>query len=218
MLDLGFGDGYGGPILRTAGADYSGLEVDPGMVEHATAEYGTDVGLYDGTSIPAADGAFDLVVAFQIIGYFQDPQPWLREIRRVLTASGTALITTPNRVWRLDEGQRPWNRHHANEYTADAFRKALAVVFSTVTVYGIFGDEPIDSIVKARGARAKRLAKLDRLGLHYRLPESFDARLRALVRRAGQDDVDPSEFTLERVRHQADDVELALDFLADVRP
>ena len=218
VLDLGFGEGYGAPILSTAGAHYTGLEVDPEMVEHAAAEYGVDVGLYDGTSIPAPDGAFDLVVAFQIIGYFQDPQPWLREIRRVLTPDGTALITTPNRVWRLDEGQRPWNRHHANEYTADAFRERLAAVFSSVTVYGVFGEEPIDSVVKARGARARKLAKIDRLGLRYRLPESFDARIRALVRRAAQDDIDPSEFTLERLRHQLDDVELALDFLAEVRP
>jgi SAM-dependent methyltransferase len=218
VLDLGFGEGYGAPILSTAGAQYSGLEVDPEMVEHAAAEYGADVGLYDGTSIPAPNGAFDLVVAFQIIAYFQDPQPWLREIGRVLSPDGVALITTPNRVWRLDEGQRPWNRHLAREYTADAFRETLEATFSTVTLYGVFGDEPIDSVVKARGARARKLAKIDRLGLRYRLPESFDARLRGLLRRAAQDDFDASEFTLERVRLQQDDVELALDFLAEVRP
>jgi len=218
VLDLGFGEGYGAPILRMAGAQYLGFEVDPEMVEHASAEYGADVALYDGTSIPAADGAFDLVVSFQIIAYFEDPQPWLREIRRVLSPDGTALITTPNRVWRLDEGQRPWNRHHAREYTAAAFRETLAKTFSTVTVYGVFAGEPIDSVVKARGARARKLAKIDRLGLRYRLPESFDARLRGLLRRAAQDEVDATEFTLDRVRHQKDDVELALDFLAEVRP
>jgi SAM-dependent methyltransferase len=217
VLDLGFGEGYGAPILRMAGAQYRGLEVDPEMVEHASAEYGADVALYDGTSIPAAEGAFDLVVSFQIIAYFENPQPWLREIRRVLSPDGTALITTPNRVWRLDEGQRPWNRHHAREYTAAAFRETLAQTFSTVTVYGVFAGEPIDSVVKARGGRARKLAKIDRLGLRYRLPESFDARLRGLLRRAAQDEVDASEFTLDRVRHQKDDVELALDFLAEVR-
>jgi SAM-dependent methyltransferase len=218
VLDLGFGEGYGAPILRMGGVRYSGLEVDPEMVEHAAAEYGVEVGLYDGTSIPAEDGAFDLVVAFQIIAYFRDPQPWLREIRRVLCPDGVGLITTPNRVWRLDDGQQPWNRHHMREYTADEFRETLARTFPTVTVYGIFAGEPIDSVVKARGARARKLAKIDRLGLRYRLPESLDARLRGFVRRAAQDEIDASEFTLERVRHQAHDVELALDFLAEVRP
>jgi len=217
VLDLGFGEGYGAPILREAGAHYLGLEVDPEMVEHASAEYGATVDVYDGASIPEPDGAFDLVVAFQIIAYFADPQPWLREIRRVLSADGVALITTPNRVWRLDEGQRPWNRHHAREYTADEFRGALAATFSTVIVYGIFADEPIASVVKARGARARRLSKIDRIGLRYRLPESLDARLRGLFRRVAQDDVDASELTVDRVRHEEDNLELALDLLGEVR-
>jgi len=216
VLDLGFGEGYGAPILRTGGAHYLGLEVDPDMVEHAAVEYGAEVDVYDGTSIPAADGAFDLVVAFQIIAYLGNPQPWLREIRRVLKPGGAALITTPNRVWRLDEGQRPWNRHHAREYTADEFREALEATFSTVIVYGVFAEEPIASVVKARGARARRLAKIDPLGLRYRLPESFDARVRGLLRQAGQDDVDASEFALERVQHQTENVELGLDLLAEV--
>jgi SAM-dependent methyltransferase len=218
VLDLGFGEGYGAPLLQAAGAQYRGLEVDPEMVEHAAAEYGAEVDVYDGTSIPTPDGAFDLVVAFQVIAYFEDPQPWLREIRRVLKPEGTALITTPNCVWRLDDGQRPWNRHHAREYTADAFREVLGASFSAVSVYGVFADEPIASVVKARGARARKLAKIDRLGLRYRLPESLDARVRGFLRRAAQDDVDTSGFTLERVRHQEDDVELSLDLLGEVHP
>lgn len=218
VLDLGFGEGYGAPILRAAGANYLGLEVDPEMVEHAAAEYGAKVSLYDGTSIPAADAAFDLVAAFHIIAYFREPQPWLREIRRVLRPDGVALITTPNRVWRLDEGQRPWNRHHAREYTADEFRETLARTFSSVTVCGVFAEEPIASVVKARGARARKLAKIDPLGLRYRLPESLDARLRGLVRRVAQNEIDAREFTLERVWHQLDSVELGLDFFAEVCP
>jgi SAM-dependent methyltransferase len=218
VLDLGFGEGYGAPLLQVAGAEYLGLEVDPEIVAHAIAEYGAAVDVYDGTSIPAADGVFDLVVAFQVIAYFQDPQPWLREIRRVLRPDGAALITTPNRVWRLDDGQRPWNRHHAREYAPDAFREALGATFSAVTVYGVFADEPIASVVKARGARARRLAKIDRFGLRYRLPEALDARVRGYLRRAAQDDVDLGAFTLEHVRHQEDDVELGLDLLAEVSP
>jgi len=217
VLDLGFGEGYGAPILRAAGAEYLGLEVDPDMVEHAAAEYGAAYDLYDGASIPSPDAAFDLVVSFQIIAYFRDPQPWLREIRRVLMPDGVALITTPNRVWRLDDGQRPWNRHHAREYTVDEFHGTLAQTFPTVQVYGIFAEEPIASVVKARGARARKLAKIDRLGLRYRLPESFDARLRGLMRRAAQDEIDASEFTLDRVRRDTDDVEQALDLLGEVR-
>ena len=101
--------GYGSEILSGAGADYRGLEVDPEIVAHARERYGPVFETYDGSSIRAADGAFDLVVAFQVIAYLDDPVPWLREIRRVLDPDGTALITTPNRAYRLYDGQRPWN-------------------------------------------------------------------------------------------------------------
>ena len=122
VLDVGFGEGYGSRILAATGAVYRGVEVDPQIVEHARARYGPHFERYDGSSIAAPDSAFDLVVAFQMIAYLDDPQPLLREIRRVLDPAGLALITTPNRAYRLYEGQRPWNRYHAREYLAGRAR------------------------------------------------------------------------------------------------
>lgn len=218
VLDLGFGEGYGSEILAGAGAEYRGLEVDPEVVAHARNRYGPVFETYDGSSIRAADGAFDLVVAFQVIAYLTDPVPWLGEIRRVLDPNGTALITTPNRVYRLYEGQRPWNRYHAREYSAAELGQALQTTFSEVTVYGILAAEPIDSVVRARAARARKLARLDPFGLRYWLPESLNAPLRRLVRRTAPADVDRSEFTLDRVTHDDARVEDGLDLLAFVRP
>jgi SAM-dependent methyltransferase len=218
VLDLGFGEGYGAPILIEAGADYLGLEPDEKMVDHARARYGARFETYDGASIPAADGAFDLVVAFQIIAFLADPRPWLREIRRVLVPDGTALITTPNRAFRLYEGQRPWNRHHAREYHAGEFEEVLSDVFSEVTVYAVHAAEPIHGVVRARGDRARKLARLDVFGLRYRLPETLDARLRVGLRRSAQPYVAREDFTLDRIWHDASNVERGLDFLAVVRP
>jgi SAM-dependent methyltransferase len=218
VLDIGFGEGYGSRILADAGAEYLGIEVDPGIVEHARGRYGLRFETYDGTTIDSPDGSFDLVLAFQMIAYLDDPQPWLREVRRVLDSAGLGLITTPNRVYRLFEGQRPWNRYHVREYTATEFREVLARVFPDVTVYGIAADEPIDSIVRARADRARRLARWDPLGLRYRLPESLNAPLRRLVRRAAQPEVDRSQFGVDRLRHDLESAETGLDLLAFVRP
>ena len=217
VLDLGFGEGYGSEILSSAGADYRGLEVDPEIVVHARARYGPVFETYDGCSIHAEEGAFDLVVALQVIAYLDDPVPWLREIRRVLDPEGTALITTPNRVYRLYDGQRPWNRYHAREYSAAEFSQVLETTFSDVTVYGIHAAEPIDSVVRARAARARRLARLDPFGLRYWLPESLNAPLRRMVRRTAPANVDRSEFTLDRIRHDEARVEDGLDLLAFAR-
>lgn len=217
VLDVGFGEGYGSQILSEAGATYRGIETDPDMVEHARARYGGDFEAYDGTSIPAPDGAFDLVVSFQVIAFFADPGPWLRDIRRVLAADGLALITTPNRIHRLHEGQRPWNPHHAREYVAAELREVLETTFSGVQIFGIDADDPIASTVRARGARARKLARLDPLGIRYRLPDSLNARVRRVLRHAAQPKVDRAGFTLDRIRHDEGSAETGLDLLAHVR-
>jgi SAM-dependent methyltransferase len=218
VLDVGFGEGYGSEILGDAGADYRGIELDPDMVEHARARYGPWSEAYDGTSIPASEGAFDLVVAFQVIALLSDPPVVLREIRRVLDDGGQALLTTPNRIYRLADGQRPWNRHHYREYTAAELKQTLEAEFSVVRVFGVFASDPIASLVKARGARARRLARLDPLALHHHLPDSVNARLRRVMRRAAQPAVDPGDFTLDRVWHDEDAADYGLDLFAFVRP
>jgi SAM-dependent methyltransferase len=217
VLDVGFGEGYGAPILLDAGAAYTGLEVDADAVEHARRRYGATFELYDGVSIPSDDDAYDLVVSTQVIAYFRDPRPWLAELLRVVSAEGTVVLTTPNRTYRLYEGQRPWNRYHAREYSGGELFELLSSTFASVELYGVHAREPIDSIVRARADRARRLARLDLLGLRYHLPESLNARIRRVLRRAALPDVDPSQFSRERVWHDAS-TDDALDLLAVHRP
>jgi SAM-dependent methyltransferase len=218
VLDIGFGEGYGSETFVQAGGEYRGIEVDPEVVEHARARYGATFDTYDGTSIPAPDGAFDVVVAFQMIAYLDDPQPLLGEIRRVLDPAGVALVTTPNRSYRLAEGERPWNRYHVREYSAGELETVLGETFADVTVHGVVAAEPIDSIVRARAARARRLARLDRLGLRYWLPERLNAPLRRILRRRAQPSVDRTQFMIDRVSHGETLAETALDLLAFARP
>lgn len=218
VLDIGFGEGYGSQILLQAGADYRGIEVDPEIVEHARRKYGPHFDVYDGTAIAAHEGTYDLVLAFQMIAYLADPQPLLQEIRRVLDPEGCAVITTPNRAYRLFDGQRPWNRYHAREYLAPELEAVLTETFREVTVQGVYAAEPIDSIVRARADRARKLARLDPFGLRYRLPESLNTPLRRVVRRTAQPTVDRSEFSLDRVGHSLEAAADGLDLLAIVRP
>jgi SAM-dependent methyltransferase len=218
VLDIGFGEGYGSEIFERVGAEYVGIELDPAIVAHATERYGPRFHTYDGATIPFPDQAFDLVVMLQVIALIPEPQVVLREIARVLAPAGQALISTPNRIYRLADGQRPWNRHHHREYTADAIRDELAAVFSDVRICGVFASEPIDSLVKARGARARKLARFDPLGLHHHLPDSVNARLRRLMRRAHQPDVDPADFAIDRVWLDENEAALGLDLIAFVRP
>jgi SAM-dependent methyltransferase len=204
VLDVGFGAGYGSEILSAAGADYLGIELDPDVVEDARNRYPFSFESYDGTSIPANDDAFDVVTAFQVIEHIRDPTPWLGEIRRVTRPGGTAIFTTPNRLHRgLEEGERPWNRHHFREYTPRELAAQLEQCFAEVRLFGVRGPDIMESIYRARSNRARRLARLDRLGLRYRLPEQLDARLRRALRHASrQSDVDRSELQVDRMWHE----------------
>jgi len=216
VLDVGFGEGYGAQILVSAGAEYLGLELDPELVAHARERYGHAFDTYDGIRISAPDGTFDVVVSFQVIEHIPDPLPWLTEIRRVLEPKGRAIFTTPNRVYRVGDGERPWNRHHVREFTAEEFRALLGRVFSDVHVYGIRASDEIESVVRARAGRARKLARIDRLGLRYRLPEGFDTRVRRMLRRARQPDVDRDRFTVEALWHE-EPADVGLDLLALAR-
>ncbi len=54
-----------------------------------------------GESLPFADHSFDVVLAQDILEHVRDPFVTLREIHRVLTPSGVALVTVINRfAWR----------------------------------------------------------------------------------------------------------------------
>lgn len=216
VLDLGFGEGYGAAIIAASGAEYLGLELDRELVAHARERYGLAFDTYDGLSIPAADGAFDAIVSFQVIEHIHDPSPWLAEIRRVLRPGGKAIFTTPNRVFRLGEGERPWNRHHVREFTAAELRELLGHWFPDVRVYGVRASDTIESIVHARVNRARKLARLDRLGLRYRLPEGWDMRVRRALRRAAQSAVDRDHFTLDALWHE-EPAEAGIDLLAIAR-
>lgn len=208
VLDVGFGEGYGATMLP---GDYLGVELDSDLVAHARARYpGRRFETYDGRHLP--DGPFDLVVSFQVIEHVHDVEPWLAEIARV---GRRAMFATPNRIHRLGEGERPWNRYHVREFTADELRALLERHFRDVAVYGVCAPEEIEAVELARFARARRIARLDPLGLRYRLPSRLDAWVRGRLRKPAQ--TSRSEFTLDELHHSAACIKRGLVLFADVR-
>ncbi len=84
-------------------------------------------------SLPFADGAFDLVVAFEVIEHVEKWQVLLQEVRRVLRPSGVLLVSTPNKAYyaetRAVAGPNPF---HVHEFEYSEFRMALTNVFAHV--------------------------------------------------------------------------------------
>jgi len=157
VLEVGSGEGYGAKMLSATASRVVGLDVDPVSVQAATAKYDSDklsFRHYDGHSIPFEESAFDFVVSFQVIEHVQDVPFYLSEIRRVLRPKGTLLLTTPNRVYRLKPGQKPWNRFHLREYDAPELAAVLVGSFPGAAVRGVRGTDEVQAIEKARVAWA----------------------------------------------------------------
>jgi SAM-dependent methyltransferase len=218
VLEVGFGEGYGSALIRDFVREYHGVEVCQDAVEHASERYAHEKCTFHHSSngLPFHDHLFDLVFSFQVIEHVEDVETFLHEIHRVCRPGGAILIVTPNRNHRLDDGERPWNRYHVREFSPGELEDALKREMPRVELFGIHGTPLIDQIERARVGRARRLAKIDRFGLRYALPEGIDTALRAFLKRNAQTTTleEAPSFALSDLRHSQARVESGLDLLA----
>lgn len=78
-LNVGSGHGFFTEIARTAGIAMTSLDV---AVPDAAVDR-ADVVLYDGVTMPFADGAYDVSVAMYVLHHTPSPEALLREMQRV---------------------------------------------------------------------------------------------------------------------------------------
>jgi len=174
VLEVGCGVGYGTVELAHAADQVTGLDVDAPTVALATRRYGSDklsFTVYDGSAMPFADESFDMAVSFQVIEHVLDAPAHVAEIYRVLKTGGSLAATTPNRMYRLNPGQKPWNRFHLREYSADDLAAVLKTSFRDVSVWGIRGTDEVQAIEHARVAWALRSGPIS--ALRRAMPESM---------------------------------------------
>jgi len=91
ILDAGCGTGFAGKELAAAGKVVS--------LDATEAAFGPD---FEGTSCistiektPFPDGAFDLIVAMDLIEHLEDDQPALQEMNRICKPGGFLFVTVP---------------------------------------------------------------------------------------------------------------------------
>jgi 2-polyprenyl-3-methyl-5-hydroxy-6-metoxy-1,4-benzoquinol methylase len=130
VLDAGCGNAYGTALLARAGAlELVGVDRASDVIHDARrdmpAKVTLDVG--DVTSLDYDDGAFDLVVCFEVIEHLEDPGRALDEFRRVLSPHGLLAVSSPNRVT-----YPPGNPHHVHEYVPTELAEELSRRFSVV--------------------------------------------------------------------------------------
>lgn len=143
VLDAACGTGHGTAVLAAAGAaTTTGVDLSPQAVEAARAAHAAAGVVFrtgDVSALPFPDHAFDLYVSFETVEHLADPARFAAEARRVLTAGGVFVCSTPNRSVTnpgTGIGDRPYNPFHVREFTAQELTALLRESFPTVEMLG----------------------------------------------------------------------------------
>ncbi|MCW3015136.1 MAG: glycosyl transferase, partial [Solirubrobacterales bacterium] len=139
VLDIGSGEGFGAALLAGAAASVTGIDIDPRTVEHSQLRYGAEALTFSVASATdlghLADGAFDVIVAFEVIEHVEDHERVMAEIERLLSASGIVIMSTPDRH-TYSEAMAQENVFHVRELSALEFRDLLGTRFAHVQLFG----------------------------------------------------------------------------------
>jgi len=139
VLDAGCGAGYGSAALAEVAERVTAIDIAQDAVDHARGHYVAGNLAFEQascTALPFADGAFDLVVAFEVIEHLEDWREFLREARRVLAPSGQFIVSTPNRLYYTESrGAEGANPYHVHEFDFTEFTAELKQFFPHVSMF-----------------------------------------------------------------------------------
>ena len=139
VLDLGCGEGYGSAILAGTAESVRGIDVDARAVEHARAGYvAPNLSFAEGSATDLSElgrGAFDMVVAFEVIEHVEEQEELLDQVRDVLSPDGLLVLSTPDRAAYSQARAEP-NPHHANELSEADLRELLEARFAHLGIWG----------------------------------------------------------------------------------
>jgi methionine biosynthesis protein MetW len=151
LLDVGCGSGYLAKLLkeRVSRLVVHGVDISTVALERARAHV-DEVwqGDLDKADLPLPAEQYDTVTCVEVLEHLYDPDHALREIARVLTPSGHAVVTVPNLAYwryRLDllRGRVPSpavDRRHLHQFNDRLFTETLAragLRVTTMTGHGL---------------------------------------------------------------------------------
>ncbi|MBC8166309.1 MAG: methyltransferase domain-containing protein [Bryobacteraceae bacterium] len=139
VLDAGCGTGYGSAELALRARSVTGIDLSGEALHFASSHYAADNLRWTRascTSLPFADGSFDIVTAFEVIEHLQNWPQLIAEARRVLTEDGRFIVSTPNKTFYAESrGESGPNPFHEHEFEFGEFECALKKSFPQVSMY-----------------------------------------------------------------------------------
>ena len=135
ILDVACGTGLllGALANRPDNPELVGVGRVPAMLDVARQRIGHRAKLLEceASDLPFDDVSFQMALCTSALHYFPDAVATLREIRRVMTASGNLVLTDwcRNYLWmRILNRVLPWTSHaHVHTFTTDEMEQCLAL-------------------------------------------------------------------------------------------
>jgi len=138
ILDVGCGEGYGSAMLARTASQVVGVDISEEAIAHASAKYSlenVDFRCMPAEKLSLPDGYFDILVCLEVIEHARDYIAAIEEMRRVLNAEGTLILSTPNKNVTSPRSRTPLNEYHLHEFTIREARDLLRRYFSEVEFF-----------------------------------------------------------------------------------
>ena len=99
ILEIGCGDGAAGAYAKSTGkcGRYIGVELAPAAAERAAKVLDVvHTGSIEDLPLPYPEGAFDVLIASEVLEHLVDPWTVLRRLRPLMKPGGRILASSPN--------------------------------------------------------------------------------------------------------------------------
>jgi ubiquinone/menaquinone biosynthesis C-methylase UbiE len=122
---LEVGCGAGNILEKVPSGNLFGLDISASILSKAKRNLGKEADLFqaDAQNLPLKDQAFEQVVCSEVLEHVVDPTACLKEIARILSCEGIAVISVPNEHWinrikgvLIHLGIFSWLLHRGDEY------------------------------------------------------------------------------------------------------
>ncbi len=136
VLDVACGEGYGANLLSGVASTVVGVDIEPGVIAHASNRYGNKVTFSVGscTNLPLPDSSIDVVVSFETLEHIADHEKMLSEVKRVLRPDGTLILSTPDKL-NYTIIPKYQNLYHVKELFKAEFQSLLDRFFAHIYLF-----------------------------------------------------------------------------------
>ena len=172
LLDVGCGSGYAAGLASELGADVTGLDITPELLEIARERVPAARFIEAGMdALPFADRSFDVVVAFSALQFADDPRAATGEVARVVRSGGQVAAAT------FAEPER--NESTALHLALEPLRNAAPV--GAHLPYGLSGPDGLTDLLGSAGLEPVDHGEVPLVWAH----EDADRAIRAVLASGG---------------------------------